>query len=144
MAEQNYSNHRRYVPGFHFVLAAVVLLGVVGSLIQLYRAWLMSEYRTMSVLILLLAIAVAQLFWYCRAFALKAQDRAIRAEETLRHYALTGELPDARLGMRQYIGLRFAADEEFPALARRAAEEGMSEDEIKKAVRSWRQDSYRV
>lgn len=144
MAEQNYSNHRRYVPGFHFVLAAVVLLCVVGSLIQLYRAWLMSEYRTMSVLILLLAIAVAQLFWYCRAFALKAQDRAIRAEETLRHYVLTGELPDARLGMRQYIGLRFAADEEFPALARRAAEEGMSEDEIKKAVRSWRQDSYRV
>jgi hypothetical protein len=144
MAEQNYSNHRRFVAGYHFVLSAVVLLGVVGSLVQLYRAYLMAENRTMSVLLVLLAIAAAQLFWYCRIFPLKAQDRAIRAEETLRHYVLTGEMPDGRLDTRQYVGLRFASDEEFPALAKRAAEEGLSEGAIKKAVQTWRADTYRV
>jgi hypothetical protein len=53
-------------------------------------------------------------------------------------------LLDPRLTTRQIIGLRFAADEEFPELARRAAEENLSEDEIKRAVRSWRPDFYRA
>ena len=144
MAEQSYSNHRRFVAGFHFVLGVIVLLCVVGSAVQLYRAWSQGENRLVSLLLVLLAIAGAQLFWYCRTFALKAQDRAIRAEEKLRHYALTGELPDARLDTRQFIGLRFAADGEFAALARRAAEEGLSENAIKRAVTSWRADLYRV
>ena len=144
MAEQNYSNHRRYVVGYHVVLAIIVLMCVIGSLYQLYRAWGMGENRVMSFLLVLLSIAAALLFWYCRIFPLKAQDRAIRAEETLRHYMLTGERPDGRLKIRQYVGLRFAGDEELVALARRAAEDGMSEDAIKKAVESWRADTYRV
>lgn len=144
MAEQSYSNHRRLVAGYHFVLGIIVLLAVLGSLYQLYRAWGMGENRVTSALLVLLAVAAALLFWYCRIFPLKAQDRAIRAEETLRHYVLTGELPDPRLDTRQFIGLRFAADEEFPALARRAAEEGLSEAAIKKAIGSWRADTYRV
>ena len=144
MAEQNYSNHRRFVIGFHVVLAIVVLICVVGSLYQLYRAWDMGENRIMSLLLVLLSVAAAQLFWYCRIFPLKAQDRAIRVEETLRHYVMTGEMPDGRLDTRQFVGLRFAGDQEFVALARRAAEEGLSEDAIKKAVESWRADTYRV
>ena len=144
MAEQSYSNHRRFVVGYHFVLGIVVLLAVAGSLVQLYRAWAMGENRVMSLILVLLAVAAALLYWYCRIFPLKAQDRAIRAEETLRHYVLTGEMPDARLDTRQFVGLRFAADEEFPALAKRAAEEGLSENAIKKAIRSWRADTYRV
>ena len=144
MAEQNYSNHRRYVFGFHVVLAIVVLICVVGSLYQFYRALDMGENRIMSLLLVLLSVAAALLFWYCRIFPLKAQDRAIRVEETLRHYAKTGEMPDERLDTRQFVGLRFASDEEFVALAKRAAEEGLSEDAIKKAVESWRADTYRV
>ncbi len=144
MAEQNYSNHRRFVVGYHFVLALVVLLAIAGSLVQLYRAWSMGENRVTSVILVLLAVAAALLYWYCRIFPLKAQDRAIRAEETLRHYVLTGEMPDARLSIRQFIGLRFATDEELPTLAKRAAEEGLSENAIKKAIRSWRADTYRV
>jgi hypothetical protein len=81
---------------------------------------------------------------FCRVFALKAQDRAIRAEENLRHFALTGKLLDGRLHIRQIIGLRFASDDEFVELARRAAAEGLSGDNIKKAVKSWRPDYYRV
>ena len=144
MSEQSYSNHRRFVTGFHVVLALVVLACVVVSLIHLYRSWGAGGSRLLAVLAVLLSVAAAQLYWYCRIFPLKAQDRAIRAEEKLRHYALTGEMPDPRLDTRQYIGLRFAGDEELPALAKRAAEEGLSENAIKKAVKDWRPDTYRV
>lgn len=77
-------------------------------------------------------------------FALGAQDRAIRAEENLRHYILAGKLLDARLAPKQIVALRFAPDEEFVALARRAADENMAPDAIKRAVRNWRADIYRV
>jgi hypothetical protein len=79
-----------------------------------------------------------------RLFSLKAQDRAIRAEENLRHYVMTGKLLNPKLTVRQIIGLRFASDDEFVALAGRAVEENLSEDAIKKAVKNWRADTYRV
>ena len=79
-----------------------------------------------------------------RGFALKAQDRAIRAEENLRHYVLTGKLLDKQLRMGQIIALRFASDEELPALAQKAAEENLSNKQIKAAIRNWRADTYRV
>jgi hypothetical protein len=50
----------------------------------------------------------------CPSFALRAQDRAIRAEENLRHFILTGKPFDSRLRMSQIIALRFAPDDEFP------------------------------
>jgi hypothetical protein len=79
-----------------------------------------------------------------RVFALKAQDRAIRAEENLRHFAITGKLLDARLTVRQVVGLRFASDGEFVALAQRAAAENLTQDAIKRAIKTWRPDTYRV
>ena len=72
------------------------------------------------------------------------QDRAIRAEENLRHFALTGKLLDPRLTIKQIVGLRFASDAEFVDLARKAAEASMPQDEIKKSVKSWRADHDRV
>jgi Family of unknown function (DUF6526) len=72
------------------------------------------------------------------------QDRAIRAEENLRHFALTGKLLDPRLSIKQIVGLRFASDGEFMELARKAAEGSMSQDEIKKSVKNWRVDHDRV
>jgi hypothetical protein len=81
---------------------------------------------------------------FSRMFSLKAQDRAIRAEENLRHYVLTGKLLDPRLSVGQIVALRFAADQEFAALAARAAQESMPPDAIKRAVQHWRGDTYRV
>ena len=79
-----------------------------------------------------------------RTYALKAQDRAIRAEENLRHFILTGKPFDARLTIQQIIGLRFASDEELPVLAQKAAEEGLSSKQIKQAIQHWRADYYRI
>jgi hypothetical protein len=91
-----------------------------------------------------MTIAMVLLYIFVRTFPLKAQDRAIRAEEQLRHYVLTGKLLDSRLTMRQIVALRFASNEEFAALAQRAADQSLSPDAIKREVKQWRADLYRV
>jgi len=144
MSQQNYANHRRFVPLYHYVLSLLVVVCLGGSIYLLYRTFSRGSWRIPAALIFLLVIVAVIEGAYLRIFALKAQDRAIRAEENLRHYVLHGSLLDPRLDTRQIIGLRFASDEEFGPLAQRAAEEGLSEDEIKKAVKTWRADEYRV
>ena len=144
MSEQNYGNHIRLVPMFHFVVLPALLAGTIGAFVNL-RASLGDHQRLYSAsLILLMMVALILVALFARMFALKAQDRAIRAEENFRHYLLTGKPLDPRLTVRQIIGLRFASDEEFVALARKAADSGMSEKDIKKAVTKWRGDYYRV
>ncbi len=81
---------------------------------------------------------------YARVNPLRAQDRAIRADENLRHFAMTGKLLDPRITVRQVVALRFASDGEFVALAARAANEGLPPGDIKKAIKTWRPDEYRV
>jgi hypothetical protein len=141
---QNYANHRQYVMGFHVILFGLLVLTFIGSCVNLYKSWGDHARIYSASLITVLTFCVIWAALYARMFALKAQDRAIRAEEQLRHFVLTGKLLDARLQVRQIIGLRFAADGEFVALARRAADEGLSEDAIKRAVKEWRADLYRV
>jgi hypothetical protein len=51
---------------------------------------------------------------------------------------------DQRLTLSQIIALRFAGDEEMPVLAQRAAEEGLTNDAIKKQIKNWRSDWHRV
>jgi hypothetical protein len=97
-----------------------------------------------SLLIVVLTICCGLLFYYTRTFALKAQDRAIRAEENLRHFALTGKLLDARLTMKQIIALRFAPADEFVELASKAADGHMPAADIKRAIKNWKADDYRV
>jgi hypothetical protein len=144
MEEQSYAAHRRWVPLYHFVLSTLLLVTLIGACINVYKS-LGDEQRIYSAsLILVLVVAAILIFFFTRTFALKAQDRAIRAEESLRHYLLTGSPLDPRLSTRQVIGLRFAADEEFPELAKRAVDEDLSEEKIKQAVKTWKADHYRV
>ena len=144
MDEQSYANHRKYVPMYHFVLFGILLLTLIGSAVNLYQS-IGDHARLYSAsLIFVIMIALLMLFFIARVFPLKAQDRAIRAEENLRHYVLTGKLLDSRLNTRQIVGLRFASDEEFAELAAKAADENLSEDAIKKAGKNWRADTYRV
>jgi len=144
MEQQTLANHRRLVPMYHFVLALLLLVAVGGSLYNLYRAWGRGSGRGEAILVLIMVVIVFIEGFYLRIFALKAQDRAIRAEENLRHFAMHGSLLNPKLDVRQVIGLRFASDEEFAELAEKAAAEGLSENDIKKAVKNWRGDLYRV
>jgi hypothetical protein len=144
MTTQSYANHRQTVPMFHFVLLGILVLTFIGSLVNLVKSF--DDHRRLysASLIVVLTFCLLLLSYFCRTFALKAQDRAIRAEENLRHFALTGKLLDPRLGIRQIIALRFASDGEFVALASRAAQEGVTPDEIKRAVKDWRPDLHRL
>ena len=144
MATQTYSTHRQTVPIFHFVLGPVLLLTVIGSIVNLVQSLGDHERLYSAALIVVLSICLLLTAVLARIFALKAQDRAIRAEENLRHFALTGKLLDPRITVQQVIALRFAPDAEFVALAQRAATEGMARDAIKQAIKNWRADDYRV
>ena len=142
--QQSYKNHAQIVFLYHRVLTLLLLLILIGSVVNLTKSWGDSTRVYSASLIVALTIATILLFVFVRVFPLKAQDRAIRAEEQLRHYVLTGRLLDSRLTMRQIVALRFASDGEFAALAQRAAEQSMPPDAIKREVRQWRADTYRV
>jgi hypothetical protein len=144
MNQQNYKNHRRYVFLYHAVLFGLIVLLLGGSITNLVKS--MGDHQRIysASLLCVVSICLFLFFVFVRVFSLKAQDRAIRAEENLRYFVLTGKLLDTRLTIRQIIGLRFAPDEEFIALAKRAVDEDLSEDDIKRAVINWRPDTYRV
>jgi len=144
MPEQSYAKHAKFVPMFHFVLSGIILLSFIGSLVNLWQSLGDHERLYNASLITALSVAVLLLIFLTRSFAMGVQDRAIRAEENLRHLALTGKLLDPRLTVKQIVGLRFASDGEFAELARKAAEEGLAQDTIKKSVRNWRADHDRV
>ncbi|HYH14074.1 MAG TPA: DUF6526 family protein [Flavisolibacter sp.] len=139
---QNYKNHRRFVPTFHFMTTPVLVAVLIGAVVNLVNATSTTVYS--ASLILVLTLVVASAFLHSRIFALKAQNRAIRAEENFRHYILTGKPLDPRLQMGQIIALRFASDAELPFLAEKAVAEGLSNDAIKRAIQNWRADYNRV
>jgi Family of unknown function (DUF6526) len=141
-APQNFSNHKRHDPLFHFFILPVFALTLLATIVHLVRrpglhsAWLV-------VVIVATIVAIFKL----RLYPLKVQDRVIRLEERLR----LATLLDASLRPRiaeftesQLIALRFASDAELPALAARALNERLSATEIKKAVQQWRPDYWRV
>jgi hypothetical protein len=129
---------------YHIVLFGLIVLDLGGSIVNLVKSWGVAYAFYSASLLVVVEVCLLLLFFFARIFALKAQDRAIRAEENLRHYVLVGNLLDARLGIRQVIGLRFASDQEFVELAKRAADQNLGEEEIKKAIKHWRSDHYRV
>jgi hypothetical protein len=147
MAEQNYANHAKYVPGFHFVTFGILVINLIWSLFRLI--WgvpgIPVPDRLLNVAV---AVALALMAWYLRIFPLKAQDRVIRLEETLRLERLLPadlkpRIGDLRAG--QLIALRFASDEELPALTRAVlAGEVTAPGEIKKRVQSCRADHFRM
>lgn len=141
--EQNNSNHSRFVTGYHRVLSLLLLAGFVGSITNLVRSFNNENLYSASLLVLLFVIAIL-IGWYVRAFPLKAQDRAIRAEESLRYYILTGKALPVNLRMGQIVALRFASDEEFPGLTEKCIQKNLTVKEIKSAIKNWKADHYRV
>ena len=143
-AQQSYKNHAQIVFLYHRVLTFLLLAILIGSVVNLTKSWGDSTRIYSASLIVALTIATILLFVFVRVFPLKAQDRAIRAEEQLRHYVLTGKMLDSRLTMRQIVALRFASDAEFIVLAQRAVDQSLSPDAIKREIGHWRADHYRV
>ena len=142
MKEQNFRNHSRYIILWTFITPLILIAILGGSIVNLILADAHTHYS--AALILLISVVLIIIYWYARRFALVAQDRAIRAEENLRYFILTGKPFDSRLRMSQIIALRFAPDDEFPALAKKAVEENLRSKEIKAAIQKWKADHHRV
>jgi hypothetical protein len=141
--EQNFSNHARMVPGYHYVTGLCVLVffgwGVYHAMTA--RTWA-AHFEMLG------GFGLFGTFLYARTFALKAQDRVIRLEEQLR---LTRVLPDdlrgriGELSARQLIALRFASDDEVPELVRWVLTDKVTDAKaIKQKIRVWKPDHHRV
>ena len=150
MSQQDFNNHTRYVPLYHFIAPIAMLALIIGSCINLFRAYAAcctsNDHGGLysASLICLICFVLPIIWWFSRAFALKAQDKAIRAEENLRHFIATGKAHDSRLRMSQIIALRFAGDDEFVALAKQAADQSLDAKQIKMAIKNWKADNNRA
>lgn len=146
MAEQpsqNFQNHARYVPAYHFVAAPILLINLIWSLYKI-----VTDFSGDRVISLLVAFAIFVMWFYARVFPLAVQDRVIRLEMTLRMEKLLPSdlrprIKDFSLG--QLIALRFAGDEELPGLAKTVLQQNIaSRAEIKKLIKNWTPDYLRA
>ena len=139
---QNYKNHAKFIPVFHYIALPLLLINFLAALFRLTQDINFYALNDLGLAVALIIVAV-----FTRLFALKAQDRIIRLEEQLRIQAL---LPDAlktdagRLTMGQIVALRFASDEELAELTQDALDHNTSPNALKQAVKNWRPDYNRV
>ena len=141
---QNYQNHVRWYPLVHFVLSPILFFNFVWQAGRLYQEpnWDRAENVLVAAALMLISLAA-------RLQALKAQDRVIRLEETLRFQnILPPDLAAAaaqKLTTGQLIALRFASDFELPELVQKTLSgELETAKQIKLAVKNWRGDYLRV
>jgi len=139
---QNYANHARFVPLYHYVTSLILVANLGWSVWGLFRG-----VSVDAVFAVLVAVALILLFWYLRAFPLAVQDRLIRLEMRLRLAEvlpedLRGRISDLATG--QLVALRFASDAEMPGLVREVLEKGIADrSEIKKKIKDWQPDHLR-
>jgi Family of unknown function (DUF6526) len=140
---QTYANHTRFHPPFHFFLAPGSIVLLILTIVNVVR-----HYDRLDAWILLL---MGMLFFVAvfliRLNPLRAQDRLIRLEERLRLEALLSAQLSARIGElteAQLIALRFASDQELPTLVEKVLAAKMPAKDIKRAIVTWRADTFRV
>jgi hypothetical protein len=142
-AAQSYANHRRYFPLFHYVALPVLIANVAVSLVHAVQ-----NPSPWSAWLVVVAIGLAAGLVANRASALLVQNRVIGLEMRLRLVAtlppeLRARIPELRI--RQLVGLRFAGDEELPALVERCLRgELPTADAVKREIREWRPDFVRA
>lgn len=145
MEKQNYKNHIRYYPAHHFFFYPAVLVAMIVSLIAYSN-----ETNSSLIWVILLAL-ISLIGWLAfmlrQHYSLINQNRIVRLELRFRYYVLTQkrfEEVEAKLSAGQVYALRFAPDEELPALIERALKENLSPDEIKRSIKNWLPDTMRV
>jgi hypothetical protein len=140
---QTYASHTRWHPPFHFFVVPVMLINFVWSIVEFVK----TPGRNQGWWIVVSA-ALVVLAFFARTNALKVQDRIIRLEEKLRYQQLLpADLAQqaGSLAVGQIIALRFASDGELEGLVREVLGGRLTKPaEIKKAIKNWRADTFRV
>jgi hypothetical protein len=142
---QNYKNHVRWDPLWHFFIAPVLLLNILAAIAATIHHW--PHHGVLFLWWILISIALFLAVGKARSHSLKAQDRIIRLEERLRLAALLSAEENTRsrsLTESQLIALRFASDDELPALVKRTLNENLTPKQIKESINSWKPDYFRV
>jgi uncharacterized membrane protein YcfT len=140
---QNYANHRKNIPVFHFFVLPFFVFYIGWSISHLVK-----NFSADTVVGVLLAIALLLSALYARMFALAVQDRVIRLEMQLRMASvlpadLRFRIPEFTVG--QLVALRFASDAELPDLSRKVLQEKLEDrNAIKKMIRDWQPDTQRA
>jgi len=140
---QNFKNHAKLVPAFHFFVLPMLVVNFVWQIILMVR-----HFGVGSVIGFLTSAALIVLALYARMFALTVQDRVIRLEMRLRMQQLLPADLRARIldfSPEQLIGMRFASDAELPGLARKVLDEKIADrKQIKMLVQDWQGDYLRA
>jgi len=140
---QNFENHSRIVPAYHYVAFSLFSL---NFFVTFYEA--VVHFSWLNLATFGLSIALILLFFLARIMAMTVQDRVIRLEERLRMRELLPADLKGRIGEftpKQLVALRFASDEELPALARKVLDDKMTDQKaIKQLVKNWRADYLRA
>jgi Family of unknown function (DUF6526) len=140
---QNFENHTKLVPAFHFIVLPILVLNVVWSLERVIH-----NFSFGTIVSLLVSIALLLLAFTARIFALTVQDRVIRLEMRLRMQQLLS--PDLQLRIPEFtvdqlVSLRFASDQELPELAQKVlADKVMDRKAIKSMIHDWQPDLLRA
>lgn len=144
MAEQSYKNHIRFYTPHHFVFYPVMLVIIAVSA---YFAWTDKNCVIWSFIAgAFLAITMLS-FMMRQHYALTLQNRIVLLELRYRFFATTGERLEMYEGMLsegKLFALRFAQDDQLLFLIKKAINEELSADAIKKSIENWKPDHRRV
>lgn len=144
MPEQNFQNHTRWLPPFHFFVLPVLLINLGFSLYWCGKA----GFSISGILSVFVAAAILLGFVMARLMATKVQDRVIRLEERLRfERVLPADLRPrvTEFTTDQLVALRFAGNDELPGLARKVLDNKLNDRKaIKQMIQTWRPDFDRV
>jgi hypothetical protein len=139
---QNYKNHIHYVPLYHYLTFTAMAALTIGAIYNLITC--KESENLLAILFLLLVLTVISVSFHNRSFALKAQDRAVRAEENFRYFAITGKRMPQQLSIGQIIAIRFASDDELENLVEKVIRENLSPKQIKVSITNWKPDYHRA
>ena len=144
MKTQSYKNHIRFYPPHHFIYYPIVMAFLSFSI---YFAFTTDDTLLWSFISAVFLVLFCLAFMLRQHYALTLQNRIVRVELRYRFLATTGqrfEETESKLEDDQLFALRFAPDEELPALTNKALNENLSGDDIKKAIKNWKGDYERV
>ncbi len=142
-APQEYKNHVRWFPPFHFFVVPVLLLNFLNGA---RHVWLNPSLSTAFAWVV--ATALVMLAVLSRVMTVAVQNRVIRLEMRLRLREvlppdLRGRIND--LTPEQLVALRFASDGELPELVRQVLGGTLTKQkDIKLKVKSWQGDYLRA
>lgn len=145
MKTQNYQNHRKFYPPYHFILLPLLM---ILEAYGIYKIWDDEENQLLWILFSVIIFLIFYLAFMTRQhYALGLQNRIVRLEFRQRYFEIFNKSSDEvceKLSFGQIAALRFTYDEEFKELLYKALNENISGDEIKKSIKNWRPDNERI